>query len=362
MATEDEMENAWGTDLVPNTYKHCKKSFGDFDKAIRSDVPGYKLENCVSSGTNANQDAMLLASNCNLELCLYAQGSYVGGNRYTQEVSTSMYDAKSLLSVPRFPDNATQRCLMQTVALPYWVDCTTYSDSEKCEHENRCLRQLHLVLVIGRLAGKAHRALLIEYILGGNGGELSMGFLTKLGCLLKVFGVVVVADEVLTGGRVGPDMVMTTRMPKEFRERVEYITMGKFMHCALILKQVPKKPTQQDELLRGTSTNHDAGEPLALWNLVRQQQKNGVIEKRQKQVMEKMRLKKDSESIWGRGILLFSRKTRWQLTKGLKNRMLPMMVTNYPIRPLSCKKSKWNRSTVTKFLRDGAEEWMDAQV
>jgi hypothetical protein len=155
---------------------------------------------------------------------------------------------------------------------------------------------------------------------------------------------------------------MTTRVPKEFRERVLYITMGKFMHCALILKKVPRKPTQQDDLLRGTSTNHDAGEPFAMWKLVREQQKNGVIEKRQKQVMEKMKLKEDTESVWGSGILLFSDKTRWQMTKGLKNRLLPMMVTNSSIRTLSCKKSKWNRSTVTKFLREGADEWMDAQV
>ena len=91
-----------------------------------------------------------------------------------------------------------------------------------------------------------------------------------------------------------------------------YITMGKFtsMHCALILKQVPRKPTQQDDLLRGTSTNHDAGEPFAMWKLVREQQKNGVIEKRQKQVMEKMKLKKGAESVWGSGILLFCDKTR----------------------------------------------------
>ena len=41
------------------------------------------------------------------------------------------------------------------------------------EFEQKCLIALHQKLLIAQFAGKPFRALLMEYLLGGNGGELS---------------------------------------------------------------------------------------------------------------------------------------------------------------------------------------------
>lgn len=363
MAIDDEMENAWGTELVPMVTKPARKSNADLDQKIRTDVRGWKLQSILTAGTNANQDALLMASGGDPSRCLTALGSYVGGNGFTQPMSTSMYDTTNRLSVPKFPENASPECLASTVALPHTCGpCENFTREEMLEHEAKCLRHLHKILIMAALEGRPYRVLLLEYILGGNGGELSGRFLIKLARLLKVFDVVVVADEILTGGRVGPGMVMTTSVPEEFQERVEYITMGKFMHCALILKKIPTKPTHQDEMLRGTSTTQDAGEAYSLWVSVSALLKKGAIKRRQKQVLQKLKLTKHTDEVWGRGLLLFISKSRMSLYKGLKNRVLPMLMTNIPVRALSCRPSKWNRSTVTEYLRSGAIEWMDAQV
>ncbi|KAL3919560.1 MAG: hypothetical protein SGILL_003696 [Bacillariaceae sp.] len=361
MANDDQMENEWGIHLVNiSTNKLPKKTIPEFDRDIKRVVKGFQLQNCLSSGTNANQDAMLLATDNELGDALFAQGSYLGGNSYMQKMSTTMYSPAAELSVPKYPENASAKCIMQTVALPHFVDCRAFSQQARNEHEDHCLRQLHMILVMAKLAGKPKRALLLELMLGGNGGQLSDRFLAKLGVLLKKFEVTVVVDEVLTGGRVGPAMTMTENTPPEFFECVEYITMGKFMHCALILKKRPNRPTRQDPL-RGTSTSQSIAEPAALWNKVTQMIEAGVIPKRRQQVLKKMKLKDGSEDVWGKGLFMVSSKKRPGTYKGLKNRCLPMMELTSTIKTLSCLKSKWNRSSVTQALYDGAIEWMDAQ-
>ena len=366
MTLKDELENDWGTQLVPSyiTDRCASKSSIELDKLIRKDVRGFKLHNILSSGTNANQDTILLATNYEPARALYGLCSYVGGNEYTQELSTSMYDSSSALAGPKHPENATRRCLMQCVALPHWVDCQKFTLEEKEAYEDKCLRQLHKLLLVAKLKGTPFKALLVEYILSGNGGELSYRYLRKLGILLKAYDVIVVADEVLTGGRVGPTMAMTTApgMPKEFVERVEWITMGKFMLCAIILNRIPNKPTGKSERLRGTSTVHEAGRAFCLWQEVSTRMKAGFVERRKEQVLTKLGVDDNTENAWGSGLLLFHQGTRWQMTKGLKNRALPMMDTSVPVRKLGIRKSHWCRSTVTEMLKDRAAEWMQSQV
>lgn len=362
MSNDDEMENEWGIHLVNIATKKLGSITGpQFDRDIKRVVKDFQLHNCLSSGTNANQDAMLLATDNELGEALFAQGSYLGGNVYLQKMSTTMYSAAAELSVPKFPENATPKCIMQTVVLPHFTDCRAFSRKARNEHEDLCLRQLHMILVMAKLAGKPKRALLLELMLGGNGGQLSNRFLVKLGVLLKRFEVKVVVDEVLTGGRVGPGMTMTQNTPAEFLDCVEYITMGKFMHCALILKKRPKRPTRQDPL-RGTSTAQSMAEPAALWNKVAEMIEAGVIPERRAQVLRKMKLREGSEEVWGEGCFIVTSKKRPQMTKGLKNRCLPMLELTSNIKTLNCLKSKWNHSTVTQALYDGGVEWMDAQV
>lgn len=304
----------------------------------------------------------MIACDFDPQCCLFALGCYAGGDSYMTDMSTSMYDVTSQLALPREPVNASKRCLTQVVALPYWIPGSKHhTDQARLEYEDTCLRQLHTVLLHAKLAGKAIRALLLEYILSGNGGELSERFLLNLARLLKAYDVVVIADEVMTGGRVGPHMTMTTSMPAKFRERVHYITIGKFMKAAIVLKKSPPKP-QQEEPKRGTSTWHEAGLASYIFALVQKRMKERVFQKRQQYVLNQMKVKHNPELYWGRGLLLFIGRVRWQEQKGLKCRLLPLMEENVKLRIGSTRPGRWTRSKVTEHLRAGAENWIKAQV
>ena len=244
--------------------------------------------------------------------------------------------------------------------LPYWVDCRAFTLEERRNHETKCLRALHKKLIVAKLKGKPYRVLLIEYILGGTGGELSKHFLECLAPLLAMFEIVMIADEVLTGGHVGPTMAMTNTMPSLFLERVEFITMGKFLQCGLVLQKIPKKPTHRE--LRGSSTHYDFGKACMLWSMVSERQKTGVITERRKQALRCLKIDdRDKEARWGQGLLIFMTLTRNPVHTGLKNRCLPMMEPNLKLTRLRCISSNWTRSTLCNELKQAALEWIEKQ-
>ena len=357
------MQNEWGTILAPLSSKKAgRKTNHDFDKEIRSDVPGYKLAFTQPSGTDANMAAICNVCDFETSDCLFGLGSYLGGTRFLQEMSTSAYDLKDALSIPKYVELATDRCIDQTVVLPYWVDCKAYSAEERLEYESTCLRALHKLLAVSLLSGKPKKCLLVEYILGGNGAELSKVFLERLGILLKAYNVWVIADEVLTAGRTGKDMTMTQGMPRAFQERVKYITVGKFIKCAAVLEQIPRKPVAMGEALRGTSTKQDVSTAVFYWKDVRQRQRDGVIERRNIQVKKRFGFTDSNKEMhWGKGLLLFSTYTRQPINVGLKNRMLPMIDDKAKIVKMRCNKSKWTRSALTKVLTEEGKSWLAAK-
>ena len=100
--------------------------------------------------------------------------------------------------------------------------------SEWEDYETKCYEYLCRTLFVAQINGKPYKVLMLEYVLGGCGAELRPEFLERLAGPLKQFHIAVIADEVLTGARVGPTMTMTTSQPTAFKECVEVITMGKF--------------------------------------------------------------------------------------------------------------------------------------
>lgn len=270
-----------------------------------------------------------------------------------------MYDPTSCLSMPRYAENASPRCLEQTVLLPYHVP-GGLPEGDLLELESLCLRVMHKKFLMRMLLGSPVKAFLLEYILGGNGGSLTDRFLIKLGRICQEFGINVIADEVLTGGRIGPHMALTPTKPKQFRENVTHITMGKFMGCALVLKKTPKKPTKMDEPLRGTSTTQDVGIAYLIYEHVVKAMNNGAVEQRQEEVLSAMRLDglKNAHRYWGDGLLLFSEKKRPAQLKGLKNRMLPVIDVGTRVRVNRSEKSKWTREAVTSQIVETIHEWL----
>ena len=80
-------------------------------------------------------DAINFATAYNPTAALFALGSYTGGNKYLQELSTSTYDVTSSIAVPKFVENASLRCKTQTAILPYHVPNDKLSHREIRKHE-----------------------------------------------------------------------------------------------------------------------------------------------------------------------------------------------------------------------------------
>ena len=63
--------------------------------------------------------AILVATGYDCYKALFGLGNYyVGGNKYTQDLSTSMYNASSIVALSRLLKNAFQKCPKQNVPLP----------------------------------------------------------------------------------------------------------------------------------------------------------------------------------------------------------------------------------------------------
>lgn len=354
---QDELANNWGTNLV-YTCGGGNKSQRAFECDIANAIPGYYMQSLRESGTAANFEAVQLATDNNPSSCVYALGAYVGGDRFTQSLSTCRYTAGHCLSMPVDYAEADADCKRKTVPFPYYVKHDGMKEEDLKTFEDSLLLFLNKRLALEQLKGTPIRALMLEYILSGCGAELSEDFLKRLGRLLKQFEVQVIVDEILTGGRVGPDIVMTLSMPEEFRSQVSYITMGKFMDAALVLR---KNTLPRPEKLRGTSTLIESGKPCQLFNEVLSRIEDGMIQKRSAQVLQTLRVIDNKEQWWGRGCLLFTTHTRWENLRSTKNRCLPMLETR-PVRKGSCRKSEWNRTSVSNKIHKCAMNWVSEQT
>jgi len=195
---------------------------------------------------------------------------------------------------------------------------------------------------------------MLELILGGSGGELSPRFLSLFGRLCVSMNVTIIADEIMTGGRVGPGMTVTQNSPIEFRQAVGYITMGKIMNCGLVLERKPNSP--QEGSVRGSSTTMDAGEACRLW--LRVVERLDRIPERRQEVITLLGFAKDAEMHWGVGCLVFTNKARVSITKGLKNRHLPMLEDS-KLRKGSCITTEWTRSSVCERLLTASLSWIE---
>ena len=76
--------------------------------------------------------------------------------------------------------------------------------------------------------------ILIEITLASNGSTLSDRALTILGELARLHDFGIVVDEIMTGGRT-KTMFSTMEKPKIFQKAVEFITMGKWLKCGMVL-------------------------------------------------------------------------------------------------------------------------------
>lgn len=358
-ALEDTMENGWGVKFLSYTEKRSgARTFQGFKRDIEAAVPDFTLDSVHMCGTDANAVAISLATDRNHSRCLFGIGSYIGGDEFHQSLSSSGYKTSSTgMAMIKPYDEVNPMCQQQSVALPYHVPCRGLDKKRLSLYEDRCLLHLHSVLLHAEFIGFQYKALFLEYILGGNGGELSEMFLVRLGRLLKCFNVAVVADEILTGGRTGRTVTMTTNMPAEFVECVNFITMGKYVGCGLVLTRRTKYSTFP-ESLRGFSTQAECGLPSKLFQEVKRRVEEGMLEQRRAQVLKLMKCSGDDkkEDHWGRGLLVFTAYKR-VVKYGLKNRLLPRLETTKLVKN-SATRTEWTRSTVCEALMKSVDDWV----
>ena len=364
---DDEMENNWGSELVRvtgtdnRTSRRENFSWQIFDGRVRSSVPGYCLEKVVDCGTSANAYAIDKLTDRDWTTLLVGMGSYVGGDMDLQPFSSTIVATNKQLSWPKLPITnsveVSNVCRKQTVALPYHVPCEDISARQIYEYEQKCLVALHKKLLVAQFAGKPYRALLMEYLLGGNGGELSHRFLERLAPILHKFNVCVIADEIMTAGRVSvTTMTMTTTLPKIFSSQVVFITTGKFTDSGMVLKKVMPKPLELNEALRGTTTHFPIARACAMWGEVMARVETGIVSQRKTTVLKAINLEKSQH--WGHGCLIFIQRNRPGCIRGLGCRLLPMLEAKLKIGKLRSNSTSWSRSTVCKRLISAGDEWI----
>ena len=361
----DDMVNNWGVSLVDEqlSFSRTQKTSNDFDSLITEAIPGYQLRTLTPNGTTANSKA--IEDICfEKKLCLIAMGSYVGGDgSRLQELSSSTFDKHHYINKVVHPSDTTSRAsLYQTIPFPYHINYSGMNHKALKELEWECLKAIELKLWLGLLTGRPYRGLLMETMLSGNGGELTDRFLIALAARLLTFNVKVILDEVMTGGRVGPNsMLMLTGLPVQFRERVQYVTMGKILNCGIVLEKKPRKPTDATPK-RGESTLIEPGEAYLKFDKINERIHRGMIPDRRLEVLTLFGFSEAKENLddrhWGRGCFIFTSKARPSVKKNLKCRLLPKLEST-KLSKLSTKDSMYSRPRVCRMLCDAAKSWCE---
>ena len=108
------------------------------------------------------------------------------------------------------------------------------SDDDLRQYEDECLEHLHILCLYNKVMKNKVTCILMEITLASNGSSLSGHALSILGELAHLHDFGIVVDEIMTGGRT-KTMLLTMEKPKIFQKAVEFITMGKWLKCGMVL-------------------------------------------------------------------------------------------------------------------------------
>jgi hypothetical protein len=163
----------------------------------------------------------------------------------------------------------------------------------------------------------------------------------------------------MTGGR-STVMLMSTTKPKVFKDRVTYVTLGKWLQAGLVLASsyvqnlkinAPEEHTNE----RGVSTFIECSPLLLYWNEVFANLKYASI--RREMVLSKIRV--DEDNAWGEGCLIFAPVRRNGFVKGTKNRFLPMLSISTPIDSFKITHMpEWSIQKTNEKIMAGVRNWL----
>ena len=263
--------------------------------------------------------------------------------------------ASKELALPKFPESCTQVAQQQTVPFPYHIPSDSLNQQELKEIEDTCLATLENRLAWGAVQGQPIKVIIFEYMLSGSGAELSSRFLRCMASMLKRFHVSIIADEIMTGGRIEGTMLLTSMQEPCIQELVVHITMGKIFGCGVVLV----KNQHRDEAMEGpgTTTIISFSEAYAKLQVLVKAYMCGVVEEKRNIVVSKLGLTGDE--IWGNGLFIFMAKRRRQILKGLHNRVLPRLEASPRTRiMLGLEPTKWTKVEINLHLFDATRAWM----
>ena len=102
------------------------------------------------------------------------------------------------------------------------------------QYEDKCLEHLHILCLYNKVMKNKVTCILMEISLTSNGLTLSDCALTILGELAHLHDFGIVVDEIMPGGHK-KKMLSTMETPKIFQMAVEFIIMGKWLKCGMVL-------------------------------------------------------------------------------------------------------------------------------
>ena len=192
----------------------------------------------------------------------------------------------------------------------------------------------------------------MKITVASNGSTVSDRALTILGHLAHLHDFGIVVDTIMTGGRT-KTMLSTMEKPQIFQKSVQFITMGKWLKCGMVLgskrQQNIRNKLLSEQLPRGASTGINGNEAYTIYSEVVNNLEN--VDARRRTVLTKCRVK-ETEA-WGKGLHIFIPGKREGILAGTRNHLLPL-ITNTPITVLAPKKCpEWNMEAVNEKKQFG---------
>ena len=365
----DDLANNWGLQLchpINKTSSAGRKAatsqqqsdgFDDHSVSALKDVvratldKEFELVKVASCGSDANLFALIEASNGNLNRCMVACGSYVAGtNGGLQSWSTSSFAVQYgpvVITHPSLVSSDFTRS--NTVALPYHIFGLLPSQEIRA-YEDEVLLELHIRCLIARMNNAPFKTLLMELCLAGSGARLSDRALTRIAYLSTHHGFSILLDEIMTGGRTG-EMLMVFKTPAAFRNCVKFVTMGKWTGAGLVLA---REASDWNDNPRGTSTKINCELPLQRWKTACEFLDRAA--ERRSQVLRHVKV--DESQAWGIGAMVYVPKRRADLSRGLKNRLLPILNGNQIDNFRMTKRNDWSKEKINELVMVGVRAWV----
>ena len=299
----DDLANDWGCDLIcMGRSSGRKRKVGSMIAILADDRRQHNFHSLIekrtnhlfgllkltTNGSDANLYAVTSLTQGNTSGCLVACGIYVSGDSGPlQSWSTSTFEIGSGPAGIISPEDPriTPFTLQHTITLPYLIE-GTMSDDDLCKYKNECLEHLHILCLYNKVMKNKVTCILMEITLASNGSTIRDHALTIVGELAHLHDFGIVVDEIMTGGRT-KTMLSTMEKPKIFQKSVEFITIGKWLKCGMVLgskqQQTIQRKLLSKQLPRGASAGINGNEAYTIFSEVVNHLEN--VDERQRTVL-----------------------------------------------------------------------------